>query len=200
MPILCAVRYFLPVASEGKILSDERYGDILVDTMELTRPVQAGDRAPALSLKDQNDKLFTLSDQHTEKTLLSFHPLAWTHVCAEQMRSLEENFSAFRNLNTLPVGISIDAVPCKKAWAEHLMLQDLRILADFWPHGNVAREFGIFRDANGFSERANIIVDGNGMVIFAKVYPLHTLPDINEILAFLKSPAAGQQKATPLPH
>jgi len=60
------------------------------------------------------------------------------------------------------------------------------LLADFWPHGEVAKLFGIFREKNGISERANIIVDENGKIVFFKVYPIPELPDINEIIEFLK--------------
>ncbi len=49
--------------------------------------------------------------------------------------------------------------------------------------------YGIFRDTNGFSERANIIVDENQNVLFVKVYPVHSIPDIGEIISFLKKPA-----------
>ena len=61
-----------------------------------------------------------------------------------------------------------------------------RILADFWPHGKVAQAYGIFRDANGFSERANIILDENQRVVFVKVYPVHSVPDIAEVIRFLQ--------------
>ena len=61
-----------------------------------------------------------------------------------------------------------------------------RILADFWPHGKVAQAYGIFRDANGFSERANIILDENQRVVFVKVYPVHSIPDIAEVIRFLQ--------------
>ena len=60
------------------------------------------------------------------------------------------------------------------------------MLADFWPHGQVAKLYGIFREKEGFSERANIIVDEAGKVIFFKVYEIGQLPDIQEIISFLK--------------
>jgi peroxiredoxin len=84
------------------------------------------------------------------------------------------------------VGISIDSVPPKKAWAENLGIKATRLLSDFWPHGGVARLYGIFQEKEGFSERANIIVDESGKIIFFKVYKLSQLPDINEIIDFLK--------------
>ena len=148
--------------------------------------VRPGDPAPNFSLKDQNDKTFSLLENSGKRVLLSFHPLAWTEFCAAQMLSLEQNREKFAALNCVAVGISVDSKPCKKEWAKSLNITNTRLLCDFWPHGKVAMKYGIFRDENGFSERANIIVDGNQRVVFVKVYPVHSVPDIQEILSFLQ--------------
>jgi peroxiredoxin len=148
---------------------------------------QVGDAARNFSLKDQNDKTFDLYEQAGKRVLLSFHPLAWTEYCAAQMKSLEDNREVLLAANCVPVGISVDSVPCKKAWAENLAIQKTPLLCDFWPHGTVAQKYGLFRDENGFSERANVIVDDKQKVIFVKIYPVHSVPDIKEILAFLQT-------------
>jgi len=137
-------------------------------------------------LKDQDGKEFRLFDFRGKKILLSFHPLAWTSVCEKQMKALEENYEKFESLNVVPVGISVDSVPAKKAWAEHMGLKKLRILSDFWPHGEVAKLYGIFRERDGISERANVLVDEDGKIIFFKVYPIRELPDLDEIFEFLQ--------------
>ena len=149
--------------------------------------VKIGDKAKDFALKDQNDKEFKLSQFSGKRVLLSFHPLAWTDVCAKQMKSLEENKAVFDSLNTVALGMSVDTIPSKKAWAESLGIKNTPLLSDFWPHGEVAKLYGIFREKNGFSERANIIVDENQKVVFFKVYPIRELPDINEIINFLKN-------------
>jgi len=148
--------------------------------------IRPGDPARNFSLKDQDDKTFDLFEHSGKRVLLSFHPLAWTPVCAAQMKSLDENRDVLESLGTVTVGLSVDSVPCKKAWAEHLGITRTPLLCDFWPHGSVAMMYGIFREANGFSERANIIIDENQRVLFVKVYPVHSVPDIKEIIAFLR--------------
>ena len=153
---------------------------------DIERKVKAGDRAADFTLKDQDGNDFTMHNQKGGRVLLSFHPLAWTPVCTQQMQSLEENFAVFKSLNTLPVGMSVDPVPSKKAWAESIGVKKVPLLSDFWPHGEVAKLFDIFRDKNGFSERANIIVDENGKIALLKTYPLSQLPDINEIIEFIR--------------
>lgn len=149
--------------------------------------IKKGDRAKEFTLKDQNDKDVQLSDLQEKKVLLSFHPLAWTSVCAEQMKALEAHKKKFDALNAVALGISIDTVPSKNAWAKELGIKNTMLLSDFWPHGKIAKAYGIFRETNGFSERANIILDESHRVIFVKVYPLKELPDIEEILEVLAS-------------
>lgn len=152
-----------------------------------TKTLKINDNAIDFSLKDQNGEVITLSTFKGKKVLLSFHPLAWTSICAEQMKNLEENYDEFLKYNTIPLGISVDPVPSKKAWAEHLNLKNLKILSDFWPHGDISKLYGIFRDKDGFSERANILIDENGKIVFIKIYPIKDLPDLNEIFNFLNS-------------
>lgn len=151
--------------------------------METIKP---GANTPDFRLKDQNEKEVELSALAGKNILLSFHPLAWTSICADQMLSLEKHNETFNNLNTVPLGISVDSVPCKSAWARELGIKYTRLLCDFWPHGEVAIAFGIFREKNGFSERANIIIDENSKIVFVKIYPIRELPDIAEILAVLQ--------------
>jgi peroxiredoxin len=148
--------------------------------------VKPGDPAKNFSLKDQNDKTFGLYEQAGKHTLLSFHPLAWTDFCAAQMTSLEDNRDVLTSLGCIPVGISVDSRPCKRAWAESLSIKHTPLLCDFWPHGVVAQKYGLFREENGFSERANVIVDKNQIVVFVKVYPIHSIPDIQEVIAFIQ--------------
>jgi len=148
--------------------------------------VKVGDRSREFSLEDQNGKVFTLSAFKGKRVLLSFHPLAWTGVCSEQMKSLEKNKEAFDTLNTVAVGLSVDSVPSKKAWAKSLGIAGTRLLADFWPHGEVAILYGLFRDKEGTTKRANVIVDEKQKVVFVKVYPIGELPDIKEVLDVLR--------------
>lgn len=148
--------------------------------------IQVGDVFGDFSLKSHTEAVVDTTALAGKKILLSFHPLAWTEVCAKQMQSLEANCEAFQSLNTVPLGFSVDSVPCKKAWAKSLGIEKVDLLADFWPHGGIAAKLGIFIDKFGFSERANVILDEQRKAIFVKVYPIRELPDINEVLDFLR--------------
>lgn len=147
---------------------------------------KTGEKAPIFTLYDQNEKDFNLSDLKGKRVLLSFHPLAWTGICAKQMKSLETNFKKFKDLNTTAVGINVDSIPSKKAWADSLEIKNLRLLSDFWPHGEIAKKYKIFREKDGFSERANIIINEKQKIDFIRIYNIPEFPDINEILTFLR--------------
>ena len=149
--------------------------------------ILVGMDAPDFTLKDHNNSEVHLAELRDKKVLLSFHPLAWTKVCADQMKSLEASHERFRGINAVALGISIDSVPSKKAWAKELGIEKTKLLADFWPHGEAASLYEIFRHKEGFSERANIILDEKQRVVFAKTYPISELPDIDEILNFLSN-------------
>lgn len=148
--------------------------------------IKVGDKFGDFVLKNQQDLEINTEGFEDKKILLSFHPLAWTSVCAKQMQSLEDYYEVFEELNTIPLGISVDSAPCKKAWAESLGIEETDLLADFWPHGAIASKLGIFIDKFGFSERANVILDEQRKAIFVKVYPMKELPDVKELVAFLK--------------
>jgi peroxiredoxin len=149
---------------------------------DMPKEVGVGEKMPPFTLKDQDGKPFSSSQLLGKKNLLlSFHPLAFTPVCAAQMKELEKNFAFFTKNMTVPVGISIDHDPVKKAWAKSLKIRKLRMLCDFWPHGELALKLGLFFRQFGFSRRAVLLVDAKGIVRFVKVYPIHQLPDIAEI-------------------
>jgi peroxiredoxin len=151
-------------------------------------PIMIGSEAPDFLFKNSQDKDVHISDYRGKKVLLSWHPVAWTPVCTDQMRALENNWQNFQKFNTIPFGFSVDSIPCKKAWAMALQISNVSLPSDFWPHGEIAIKYGIFNEKTGVSERANIIIDENGKVKWVKVYADDQLPDINEVLQVLALP------------
>lgn len=146
-----------------------------------------GDKLQDFVLKDQDNKDFNTAELRGKRILLSFHPLAFTSVCANQMKSLEDNMETFSRLNTVPLGISVDQQFSKNAWASDIGVEYVRLLSDFWPHGGVAKSLDLFREKYGTSQRANVIVDETGKIVFVKVYDIPELPDIQEIIDFLEN-------------
>lgn len=149
--------------------------------------VEIGDQAGEFSLSDQSGITVRLSAFTGKRVILSFHPLAWTSICAAQMKALDANREVFDALGAVALGISVDSAPCKHAWAANLGISKTRLLADFWPHGAVAQIYGVFDSRKGYARRANIVVDEGGRVIFAAEYPAATVPDMQDVLDALRA-------------
>ena len=148
--------------------------------------IEKGKKLEDFTLTDQYENEVSLSDLAGKKVLLSFHPLAFTSVCAKQMQALDDNYQRFEKCNTVPLGISVDAQPSKTAWSESLGLENLKMLADFHPKGELAKNLGVYVGEEGFSGRANILLDEEGKVIWTKVYELSELPDLKEVFQILE--------------
>ena len=165
--------------------------------VEGVRLLEVGEMAPDFTLKDQNGKDFKLYSFRGKRVVIAFHPLAWTGVCAKQIRSLETHKQDFDNLNAVAIGISVDSVPTKETWAKDLEIKDTRMLSDFWPHGHIARLYGVLREEDGIAQRSVFIVDETGKIAFSRVYQMSELPDIHETLDALKrlpQPATSSQQ------
>ena len=148
-------------------------------------PIKVGTIAPEFALKDQHKREHRLAEYKGKRVLLAFHPLAWTPVCGDEIRILEEHYDMFRDLNCVPFSISVDSPTAKLAWADSMGIKRLPMLSDFWPHGGYSKKMGLFREANGFAERANVIIDENGRVAWVKIYQVPETPDIEEVLDVL---------------
>lgn len=150
-------------------------------------PLKAGAPAPDFALPNQNEEEISLATLRGRKVLLSFHPLAWTGVCEIQMRTLEVKAEALAKLNTLAFGVSVDSPASKKAWADAMGMEKTDLLADFWPHGEVAKKYSLFREKEGISGRANVLIDEAGQIALVKNYRISEVPDIEEIIRFLRA-------------
>ncbi|WP_281745391.1 peroxiredoxin [Thermanaerovibrio acidaminovorans] len=151
----------------------------------MAEQIKVGDQVRDFTLKDQDGNDVTLSSLRGKKVLLSFHPLAWTPICRDQMKALDDLYDRFVAKGVEPLGLSVDPIPSKKAWADSMGIRSLKLLSDFWPHGAVADSLGLFIEKHGFSGRANVLVDEEGRVQWVKVYEIKTLPDFEEVLNLL---------------
>ena len=150
--------------------------------------LKPGDEAPDFELRSHRGGTVKLSDFRGKKNVvLAFHPLAFTPVCASQMAGYESDRAQFEDAGAAVLGISIDAQPAKAAWASTLGSISYDLLSDFYPHGEVARKYGVFRADDGISERAIFVVDRRGRVAWSKTYPIPELPDNAEVLQALRA-------------
>jgi glutaredoxin len=83
-------------------------------------------------------------------------------------------------LDAQVLGVSVDHIPSLKAWAESLGGISYPLLADFWPHGEVAQKYGVLRQ-DGRSERAIFLIDPEGTIRYIDIHDIDEQPD-NEVL------------------
>jgi len=132
-------------------------------------PLEVGDQAPDFTLKDQNNEERTLSAYRGDKNVLVvFYPLAFSGVCTGELDQLRDDLEDFQNADVQVLAISVDSVFALKAWSEQRSY-GFPLLADFWPHGQVAQEYGVFNDKAGIANRGTFLVDVDGVVRFAEM-------------------------------
>jgi peroxiredoxin len=149
-------------------------------------PLKPGTEAPDFELRSHRGGTVKLSHFRGRKNVVvAFHPLAFTPVGANQMRAYENDGDRFARTDTVVLGVSIDPQPSKTAWAQSLGAISFDLLSDFHPHGEVAQKFGVFREKEGFSERAVFVVDKQGRIAWSKVYDIPQQPDIEELFEVL---------------
>lgn len=106
------------------------------------------------------------------------------------MASVEARLDEFTSAGAQVVAISVDSVPSKKAWAESLGGFTFLVLSDFWPHGAVAKQYGVLRE-QGFAERATFVIGRDGAIRYADVREnIRDLPPLDEVLAAVQASPA----------
>jgi peroxiredoxin len=131
--------------------------------------VKTGDRAPDFDLEVTHDERVRLSDfLGRSNVLLVFHPFAFTQVCEDEARDLQENLDSFRNASTEIVIVSCDPSPARQAWKRELEAE-YTFASDFWPHGRAAKAYGVFNERTGAPYRGTFLIDRDGTVVWSLV-------------------------------
>ena len=129
--------------------------------------LQVGDQAPDFTLRDQNNQERTLSEFRGDRNVLVvFYPLAFSGICTGELDQLRDDLAEFTDVQVLAV--SVDSVYTLKAWSNQ-QGYDFPLLADFWPHGKVAQDYGVFNDHAGIANRGTFLVDTDGVIRFAEM-------------------------------
>jgi peroxiredoxin len=116
--------------------------------------------------------------------VLVFYPADWSPVCGDQVTLYQAAMPEFRRYDAQLLGISVDQVWCHKAFAKDRGLE-YPLLADFEPKGELARTYGVYRQKEGFSERALFVIDPEGMITWSYVSPINVNPGADGILRAL---------------
>jgi peroxiredoxin len=145
----------------------------------------AGTEAPDFSLSSGPGETVSLSQLRGKPVILAFYPADWSPVCGDQMALYNEILPEFQEYEAQMVGISVDSLWCHKAFTADHKLQ-FPLLADFEPKGAVAKQYGVYRDADGTTERALFVIDKDGVIRWSYISPIDVNPGADGILTALE--------------
>ncbi len=149
--------------------------------------VKIGEKAPEFELPSTIDDKVPLSDYRGKKNVvLLFYPLDFSPVCSCELPKWEQDIASFKELGAEIFGISCDSLYSHKAFAEQRGVKSYALLADFNPHGEVAKKYGLWREADSINERATVLIDREGTVRYVHVNELARERDTSELLKTLK--------------
>jgi mycoredoxin-dependent peroxiredoxin len=149
--------------------------------------VDVGDQAPDFELKDQHGSPVRLSGFRGKKNVvLVFYPLAFSGVCSGELCAMRDDFPEVSRDDVELLTVSVDSGYSHRVWAdmEHF---NFALLSDFWPHGDVARSYGVFDENRGIATRGTFVIDRQGVVRWRVVNPI---PQAREIAEYQKALAA----------
>ncbi|MFM6971353.1 MAG: peroxiredoxin [Rhodoluna sp.] len=124
-----------------------------------------GDQAPDFALINQFGETVKLSDFRGQKpVVLVFYPLSFSGICTGELCELRDNFAQFANADVELLAISVDSKFVQKKFAEEEGYK-FSVLADFWPHGEVAKQYGVFLEDSGIANRATFVIGKDGNLV-----------------------------------
>jgi peroxiredoxin len=147
-------------------------------------PVHSGltsDQAPDFSLPAGPDSMVHLADLRGRPVVLVFYPADWSPVCSDQLALYQAIVHEFDAYDAALIAISVDGVWCHRAFAGERGLT-FPLLADFEPKGEVSRRYGVYREDDGFSERALFVLSADGTVHWSEIVPPEVNPGADGIL------------------
>jgi peroxiredoxin len=148
--------------------------------------VKGGDPAPNFTLPSISGEKVSLSQFRGKKNVvLSFVPAAWTPVCSDQWPGYNIAKDLFNQYDAILLGITVDNIPTLFAWTNQMGQLWFPVLSDFWPHGAVAKRYGVLR-SNGVSERALFVIDKKGVIRYIDVHDINQRPPLENLMGTLE--------------
>jgi peroxiredoxin len=151
--------------------------------------VDIGDEAPDFELTDQHTQPVRLSDHRGRKAVaLVFFPLAFSPVCTGELSGVRDDLASFQSEDVQVLAVSVDSPFALGAFAEREGYE-FPLLSDMWPHGEVARRYGVFNEDMGVARRGTFVIDPDGVVTWKVVNNVPDARDLDAIRAALAEAA-----------
>jgi len=135
--------------------------------------------APDFELVNQFGEPVRLSELRGRAVVLVFFPFAFSGICTGELCEIRDNLALFEDADAVVLGVSVDSKFAQRAYAEREGYT-FDLLADFWPHGAVAEQYGVFDPESGMAKRGTFIIDGDGIIRYVVVNPRGQARDFAE--------------------
>lgn len=155
-----------------------------------TPGLEPGQPAPFFELNNQFGEPVSLHQLLTHRetgnslngALVVFYPNAFTNVCSGELTALRDNMEAFEAAGVRVAAISVDSTFALKEFS-HQHGYDFDLLSDFWPHGEVAKQFGILDVGLGISWRVSFLIGADGVIRERFEAPMDQPRNVGDYLA-----------------
>ena len=138
--------------------------------------------SPASTLK----KISLSSYQGKKNVVVIFYPFAFSGICTGELCALRDDLAAFQNEKVELISISCDPMYANKVFAEQEGYK-FQVLSDFWPHGDIAKAYGVFDENRGCATRGSFIIGTDGKIKWMVVNGLGEARNIAEYKAALSA-------------
>jgi peroxiredoxin (alkyl hydroperoxide reductase subunit C) len=183
---ICLAVLILFCAGSALALSEAYKNNIfnpgLLKPIDSVLKVKVGSRAPDFTLPSISGEKVALSQYRGKKiVVLSFVPAAWTPVCSDQWPGYNIIKDLFDEREAILLGITVDNIPTLYSWTNQMGQLWFPVLSDFWPHGKVAKTYGVLR-SDGVTERALFIIDKKGIIRYIDVHNINQRPSLEVLV------------------
>lgn len=142
--------------------------------------IEVGQEAPDFTLSNQHGESIHLADfRGSKNVVLIFYPFAFSGLCTGELCEIRDRLPSFDNDDTVTLAVSCDGKFSQRIFAEREGYT-FSLLSDFWPHGEVARAYGVFNEDAGVAVRGTFVIDKAGVVRFAVVNAIGATRDPQE--------------------
>jgi len=154
--------------------------------------VKVGGKAPAFALKAVSGERVSLGQFRGKKNVvISFVPAAWTPVCSDQWPGYNIAKEMFDANDAILLGITVDSIPTLFSWTNQMGKLWFSVLSDFWPHGAVAKKYGVLR-SDGVAERALFVIDKKGIIRYIDVHDINQRPSLEVLIGEMEKIKRGK--------
>jgi peroxiredoxin len=141
-----------------------------------------GDAAPNFTARNQHGELVTMSSLRGAPAVIIFYPWAFSSICRDELAAVRDDHGSFLALSARVLAVSCDAMFALRAYADIERI-GFDLLSDHWPHGAIARAYGVFDEDAGCARRGTFVLDSAGVIKWQQVNQINEPREITAMLS-----------------